>query len=167
MIDSEGFSVEQLPRVRVYRTTAGRFVVYRTWPPHFDLASSYLIYLDFEGLEADPQALDTMWITEHDMQGEQEHADLTSDIVNVLRETVGRRTNISIDQADIRRREVVRLGRDDDSIRQRLQDCGPSDEDVLILAMCLLPATEADPRHLSKIEEPINRLNPLRDSEHS
>ena len=42
LIDSEGFSVEQLPRVRVYRTTKGRFVVYRTWPPHFDLASLVL-----------------------------------------------------------------------------------------------------------------------------
>ena len=72
LIDSAGFSVEQLPRIRVYRTIAGRFVVYRTWPPHFDLASSYSICPDLEGLEADPQALDTIWITEHDMLGEQE-----------------------------------------------------------------------------------------------
>ena len=161
LIDSEGFSVEQLPRVRVYRTTAGRFVVYRTWPPHFDLASSYSIYPDLEGLEADPQALDTMWITEHDMRGEQEHPDLTSDILRELRKTVRRDTNVSIDHAEIEPRQVVRLKRDDDCIRRRFQDDQRSDEDALIIAMHFLRATEKDPESLSKICDAWSRIKPL------
>src|SRR6266496_2388631 len=130
LIDSKGFSLEQLPRVRVYRTTAGRFVVYRTWPILFQLAPSYSVYSDLEGVEADPRALDTIWITEHDRRGE--HTDLSSDIVKALRKAAGRRAVISIDQVDIRSApgELVRLERDSESIRRRLQEHGQSDEDA-------------------------------------
>jgi hypothetical protein len=161
VVDSEGFSLEQLPRVRVYRTVKGRLVVYRTWPPHFQFASSYSLYSDIEKLESDPLALSTMWITDEDMLGE--HADLTPRLARALRKSLSREAIIVIDELeppdtkDVNR--PVRLSRDADVVRRALQ--GRADRDVLLVAMHLLSATGKDPRHLSESYKAFAKIKPL------
>ena len=62
--DSANLSVAQLPRIRVYQTRPGKFVVYRSWEgtPSTSLGATYRTYADYESLAADRFALDTMWI---------------------------------------------------------------------------------------------------------
>ena len=160
--DSAGFSVEQLPRIRVYRTVKGRLVVYRTWPSVFGMTPTFSVYTDLRGLESDPQALTTCWITEDDPLGER--ADLTHGLRQALRKTIARRSAVSIDalkpSALTRGRyRPVRLGRDTKTIASGLP--GAADVDVLLVAMHLLGSTASDPKHLSEIENAFRDLKPV------
>lgn len=157
--DSAGFSVEQLPRIRVYRTVNGRLVVYRTWPSVFQLAPSYSVYSDLGGLESDSQSLATSWITEADPRGDQ--ADLTPDLLRSLRKALARRSAIAVDALEPSELtqgscQAVTLGRDTKSIRRALE--GRADLDVLTVAMHLLGASTKDPKHLSEIENAFREL---------
>jgi len=161
VVDSKGFSLEQLPRIRVYRTVKGRFVVYRTWPRHFQGDSSYSLYSDIEKLESDPLALSTIWITDEDLLGEQ--ANLTPQLTRALRKSLSREAVIAIDELepadtkDVDR--PVRLSRDADVIRLALQAKG--DRNVLLVALHLLSATDKSPRPLSEIYEAFATIKPL------
>ena len=84
--DSSGFSLEQLPRIRIYRTVNGRLVVYRTWPQTFRVEPSYSSYPDLEGLRKDPRVLATTWITESDRYGDE--TNLTPQLLCVGRPTL-------------------------------------------------------------------------------
>lgn len=160
--DSSGFSVEQLPRIRVYRTANGRLVVYRTWPSVFGLSPTFTVYGDLRSLESDPHALATTWITEDDPLGER--FDLAPALLRSLKKALAHRTALSIDAlepselgpADCRR---VRLGRDTAQIAQAL--VGTGDLDVLLASMHLLGSTSSDPKHLSEIENTFRELKPI------
>jgi hypothetical protein len=160
--DSSGFSVEQLPRIRVYRTAAGRLVVYRTWPSVFGLPPTFAVYGDFRSLESDPHALATTWITEQDPLGER--SDLTPDLRHSLKRALARQTALSIDglepsQLGPGNYQPVRLGRDTKRIARAL--VGTADLDVLLECMHLLGSTASDPKHLSEIENAFRELKPV------
>src|SRR5437762_2030282 len=57
VVDSKPLSVEQLPRLQVYRISEGRLVVHRTWPESFGQEPSCTVYSDLESLIDDPMAL--------------------------------------------------------------------------------------------------------------
>jgi len=63
--DSEGYSLDQVPRVKVYETKARQLVVYRSWLDTVSAKSqgaTYTVYRDYEDLERNRWALDTAWI---------------------------------------------------------------------------------------------------------
>lgn len=160
--DSAGFSVEQLPRIRVYRTARGRLVVYRTWPSVFGLPPTFTVYEDFRSLESDRHALATTWLTEHDPLGER--SDLTDDVLRSLRKALARQTALSIDALEPSQlgpvnHQPARLGRDTKRIARALTGMG--DLDVLLVSMHLLGSTASDPKHLSEIENTFRELKPV------
>ena len=162
MTDSSGFSVEQLPRIRVYQTAGGRLVVYRTWPAVFGSAPMFTVYGDLASLESDPQALATTWITEQDPLGER--SDLTADLLRSVKRAIVRKTSVSIDALDPSQlgppvHQPIRLERDIKRIADAL--VGKADQDVLLVSMHLLGATGSDPKHLSEIEKTFRELKPI------
>lgn len=162
LVDSQPLSLEQLPRIRVYRTLAGRLVVYRTWPPVFGFEPTYSVYRDLEGLEADARALTAMWITEDDPRGE--HTDLAPQFTKQLRKALGRRPVIFIDEMGPAQlagaTRPIALGGDADAGRIRCALQGRPVRDVLLVAMYLLFASPEDPRHLSQINEAFAKIQP-------
>jgi hypothetical protein len=162
LTDSSGFSLEQLPRIRVYRTVKGRLVVYRTWPSVFSVEPRYSAYEDLRSLESDGLALATTWITDEDRFGE--GTDLTDDLLGSLKSALGRQNARSIDA--LKPSELaggnykrVRLGRDTETIADALT--GAADLDVLLVAMHLLASSAAHPKHLSEIEDVFKELKPV------
>ena len=159
--DSSGFSLEQLPRIRIYRTVNGRLVVYRTWPQTFRVEPSYSSYPDLEGLRKDPRALATTWITESDRYGDE--TNLTPQLLGELQTALARPSVIRIDELEPSDRthvpKPVRLGRDDDEIRRKLS--GTPAQDALIVTMYLMRATQRDPRHLSEISKAFEQIKPV------
>ena len=161
MVDSKGFSLEQIPRIRIYRTEKGRLVLYRSYP-FPGMSPLYTVYSDFESLARDKPALDTMWITEHDMYGDQ--TDLTPKFLVALKSALRHATGRLVDQIEPSQLipesvQSVRLGRDDDTLRRSLH--GFLDLDVLLIAMLLLSATESEPTHLSEIYRAFGNIKPL------
>lgn len=160
--DSSGFSVEQLPRIRVYRTAGGRLVVYRTWPSVFGLPPTFTVYGDLASLESDPHALATTWIAQGDPLGER--SDLTPDLLHSLKRALARQTSLSIDalepsQLGPGNYQQVRLGRDTERVGRAL--VGREDLDVLLVSMHLLGSNASDPKHLSEIENTFRELKPI------
>lgn len=97
LADSEGFSVAQLPHLRVFRTKTGKLIVYRSWKgtPSENLGATYRVYQDYEALTADPLALDTMWI-----EGDEEldrNADHTPELRRELATALGREVVVRVD----------------------------------------------------------------------
>jgi len=160
--DSAGFSVEQLPRIRIYRTARGRLVVYRSWPSVFGLPPTFTVYEDLPNLESDRHALATTWITEQDPLGER--SNLTDDLLRSLRKALVRQNAVSIDalepsQLGPTNHQPVRLGRDTKRIARALT--GMTDRDVLLVSMHLLGSTASDPKHLAEIENTFRELKPI------
>lgn len=162
LLDSESYSVGQLPRLRVYQTSKGRLVVYRTWPEGFRLEPTFLVFEDLNALESDPGALATTWITESDPFGERE--DLTPQFAKALRRLI-RRPHV-IDPDELKPTELagrqprdVRLPRDASRIRAAL--IGRPDQDVLLVAMHLIDAVGQQPCHLSHVEDAFRELKPV------
>jgi hypothetical protein len=162
LVDSRGFSVEQLPRLRVYVTARGRFVVYRTWPPRVsDVAPSFDVYPDLETLECDPTALSTMWITQADPPFET--TDLTPQLVKSIRKALGRRPTILVDEMPLlkppREMKQVRLGRDASVVRQILR--GQKNEHIVGVAIHLLSGGAEQSHHLSQIQKTYRQIAPV------
>lgn len=160
--DSSGFSVEQLPRIRVYRTVRGRLVVYRSWPAVFGLPSTYTVHADLRSLESDRNDLRTVWITDDDPLGER--SDCTQQLLRSLKRSLARQTALSIDalepsQLGPATYNPVRLGRDTTRIAHAL--VGTKDLHVLLVSMHLLGATASDAKHLSEIEKTFRELKPV------
>jgi hypothetical protein len=164
LVDSEPLSLEQLPRIRVYRTVGGRLVVYRTWPPVLGFAPTYSVYPDLEGLEADARALTAMWITDDDPRGE--HTDLAPQFMKQLRRAVAPRRVIPIDKIGPAQMagatRPIALARDADVDRLHCTMHGRSIQtrDVLLAAMYLLSASPDNPRHLSEIKRAFTTIQP-------
>jgi hypothetical protein len=95
--DSNGLSVAQIPRVRVYHTKGGKLIVYRSWKgtPAEHLGATYRVYPNYESLGADRGALDTMWI-EGDPERDRK-ADHTSELRRQVTEALGRDIVVRID----------------------------------------------------------------------
>jgi hypothetical protein len=56
--DSEGLSIAQKPRIRVYETKNRKLVVYRDWRE----GATYSLYPDIAALQNDGTALKTLWL---------------------------------------------------------------------------------------------------------
>ena len=56
--DSEGLSIAQKPRIRVYETKNRKLVVYRDWRE----GATYSLYPDIAALQNDGTALKTFWL---------------------------------------------------------------------------------------------------------
>jgi hypothetical protein len=161
LVDSAGFSLEQIPRIQVYRTSLGRFVVYRTYPMH-SARPSHDVYPDLESLLRDKTVLATTWITEEDKYNDE--TDLTPELVEALKDAVGRPKRVLIDelkssQLASQPKRPVRLGTDGERLRLLLG--GRLDLDVLLVAMFLLDATERDAKHLSETYAAFAQIKPV------
>jgi hypothetical protein len=162
LVDSAGFSVEQLPRLRVYQAERERLLVYRTWPEAFGLQPSFSVYANLDQLRSDRLGLDATWITEDDSLGE--HTDLTPDFLESVQKALRRPRSMSVDALPISTDQSqpcrpVSLNRDAAVLRRAL--AGGEDLDVLLVAMHLLPAEPRDPKHLATIEEAFRSLKPV------
>jgi hypothetical protein len=159
LADSRGLSVEQLPRLRVFRTARGRLVVYRTWPAHFACAPSHAVYPDFDALVRAGGALGTTWITADDPFGEE--SDLGPAFVGAIRDALRRRPAVRVDEQPILDRELrpIRLERDAAVLREGLH--AQRDLDVLLVAMFLAAASRHDARSLADIYRAFEAIKPV------
>lgn len=94
--ESDGLTVEQSPRIRVYQTKTGKLIVYRDWRDTAkELGATYRRYPDVAALKRDPMALRTQW--SDDTKDFDERTDLEDRLLRQLADALGEKFVIRID----------------------------------------------------------------------
>ena len=97
LAESEGFSLDAIPEIRVYQTRTGKLVVYRDWRGKLDEeGATYLTFPDLKALVASPRALDTYWVDGSDGQ-DGDRPDLSQQLLRQVAEALGEPLVIRID----------------------------------------------------------------------
>jgi hypothetical protein len=96
LADSAGYSVAQAPRILVYQTQGGKILVYRTFQdsPNAEEGPTFRVYANYEELDRDGLALDTMWIEGDPI--EDEGADYTEELQREVARALGQEIVIRV-----------------------------------------------------------------------